>query len=40
MMAGRGQVDGDPVAFALRDRRSIVVGALLAVIVVAAKYGG
>ena len=40
MMAGRGQVDGDPVAFALRDRRSIVVGARLAVIVVAAKYGG
>lgn len=37
MMARRGEVDGDPVAFALKDRRSIVVGALTAAILVAAQ---
>lgn len=37
IMARRGEVDGDPVAFALKDKRSIVVGALTAVILVAAQ---
>lgn len=32
MMARRGQVDGDPVAFALRDPRSSVVGISIAVL--------
>jgi 4-hydroxybenzoate polyprenyltransferase/phosphoserine phosphatase len=38
MMARRGEVDGDPVAFALRDRRSLVLGALIGSIYVAARY--
>ena len=38
MMARRGEVDGDPVAFAIRDPRSIAVGAMMALIVAAAKY--
>lgn len=33
MMARRGEVEGDPVAFAMRDRRSIVVGALMGAVV-------
>lgn len=37
IMARRGQVDGDPVAFALKDRRSIVLGLLTGLIFVAAQ---
>lgn len=37
MIANRGQMNDDPVVFALRDRTSLVVGAIfLAVIVVSA----
>lgn len=39
MMARRGQVEGDPVAFAIKDRRSILVGAAMACIFAAALYG-
>lgn len=39
MMARRGQVEGDPVAFAIKDMRSILVGAAMACIFVAALYG-
>lgn len=39
MMARRGEVDGDPVAFAIRDRRSIAVGAAMAAVFLAALYG-
>ena len=39
MMARRGEVEGDPVAFAIRDRRSLVLGAVMAYIFVAALYG-
>ncbi|MFN3944688.1 MAG: UbiA family prenyltransferase [Allosphingosinicella sp.] len=39
MMARRGQVEGDPVAFALKDRRSIAVGAAMTAIFVAALQG-
>ncbi len=38
MMAKRGQVDGDPVAFALKDRRSLALGAMMAVVFVAARF--
>jgi 4-hydroxybenzoate polyprenyltransferase len=38
MMARRGQVDGDPVAFALKDDRSIIVGAVMAVAFLAARF--
>ena len=38
MMGRRGEVDSDPVAFAIRDRRSLVVGACLATILLAAKF--
>lgn len=38
MMAARGEVDGDPVAFALTDRRSLAVAAILGAIALAAKY--
>lgn len=38
MMARRGEVDGDPVAFAIKDRRSILVGASLALIFLLALY--
>ncbi len=38
MMARRGQVDGDPVAFAIRDPRSIAVSAAMAVIFVTARF--
>ena len=37
MMGRRGQVDSDPVAFAITDRKSIATGALLALIFVMAK---
>lgn len=39
MMARRGQVEGDPVAFAIKDRRSILIGAAMACIFAAALYG-
>lgn len=39
MMARRGQVEGDPVAFAIKDRRSILVGAAMACIFAVALYG-
>lgn len=38
LMARRGQVDGDPVAFAIRDPKSIVVGAIVLGIVAVAKF--
>jgi 4-hydroxybenzoate polyprenyltransferase len=38
MMARRGQVDGDPVAFAIRDPKSIAVGAVVLGIVAVAKF--
>lgn len=38
MMARRGQVDGDPVAFAVKDRRSLVVAAAAALIFAIALY--
>lgn len=37
MMARRGEVEGDPVAFAISDKRSIALAATMAVILVAAK---
>ena len=37
MMARRGQVDGDPVAFAIRDPRSIAVGVCVVLIFLAAQ---
>ena len=39
MMARRGEVEGDPVAFAIRDRRSILVAFAMAAIFVVALYG-
>ena len=36
ILAGRGEVNEDPVAFALRDRRSYLIGALVALTVIAA----
>lgn len=38
LMARRGQVDGDPVAFAITDRKSLVVGAIVLAIVGVAKF--
>jgi 4-hydroxybenzoate polyprenyltransferase len=38
ILAGRGQVNEDPVAFALRDRRSHIIGILVALTVAAATY--
>ncbi|WP_162233551.1 UbiA family prenyltransferase [Sphingomonas sp. Leaf34] len=38
MMGRRGEVDSDPVAFALTDRTSLAVGAILAAILLAAKF--
>jgi 4-hydroxybenzoate polyprenyltransferase len=38
MMARRGEVEGDPVAFAIKDRRSILVAAAMACIFAAALY--
>lgn len=37
MMARRGEVEGDPVAFAISDKRSIALAASMAVILLAAK---
>jgi 4-hydroxybenzoate polyprenyltransferase len=37
MMARRGEVDGDPVAFALKDRRSILLGGMTALTFLAAQ---
>lgn len=39
MMARRGEVEGDPVAFAIKDRRSILIGAVMAGIILLALYG-
>lgn len=39
MMARRGEVEGDPVAFAVKDRRSIAIGAAMATILALALYG-
>lgn len=39
MMARRGEVEGDPVAFAVKDRRSIAIGAAMAAIFAAAQKG-
>ncbi|MCZ8320889.1 MAG: UbiA family prenyltransferase [Novosphingobium sp.] len=39
IMARRGEVEGDPVAFALRDRRSLVLGAMIGAIFLAALVG-
>ena len=38
MMGKRGQVDSDPVAFAITDRKSIAVGVAMGAIVMAAKF--
>lgn len=38
MMARRGEVEGDPVAFAVKDPRSIAIGAIMALIFLAALY--
>ncbi len=38
MMARRGQVDGDPVAFALKDPRSIAIGAIMAIAFIGARF--
>ncbi len=38
MMGRRGQVDSDPVAFAITDPKSIAVGAVLGLILIAAKF--
>src|SRR3546814_10939983 len=39
MMARRGEVEGDPVAFAIKDGRSLFVGAATPGIFLAALYG-
>src|SRR3546814_19584990 len=39
MLARRGEVEGDPVAFAITDGRSLFVGAATAGIFLAALYG-
>jgi len=38
MMARRGQVDSDPVAFAITDTRSLAVGAIMAGLLLVAKF--
>ncbi len=38
MMAQRGQVDGDPVSFAVRDPRSLAIGASMAAMLVTARF--
>lgn len=40
LMARRGEVDGDPVAFAIRDPRSIIIGALMGICLIAARFIG
>lgn len=37
MMARRGEIEGDPVAFAIKDRRSIALAASMALILLAAR---
>ena len=37
MMARRGEVAGDPIAFAITDRRSLALGALAAAVVIVAQ---
>lgn len=39
IMARRGEVEGDPVAFAIKDRRSLVIGGAMAAIFVLALLG-
>jgi len=39
IMARRGEVEGDPVAFAIRDRRSLAIGAIMGAIFLAAMIG-
>lgn len=39
IMARRGEVEGDPVAFAIRDRRSLAIGAIMGAIFLAAMVG-
>lgn len=39
IMARRGEVEGDPVAFAIRDRRSLALGAMIGAIFLAALVG-
>lgn len=39
IMARRGEVEGDPVAFAIKDRRSLLVGAVTGCIFMVALYG-
>lgn len=39
LMARRGEVEGDPVAFAIRDRRSLALGAMIGAIFLAALVG-
>ncbi|MBN9788663.1 UbiA family prenyltransferase [Pseudonocardia sp. TMWB2A] len=39
MMARRGEVDGDPVSFAIKDRRSLFIGIIMAAIFLAARIG-
>ena len=39
MMARRGEVEGDPVAFAVKDKRSLLVGVALISILVMALIG-
>ena len=38
MLGKRGQVDSDPVAFAITDRKSVAVGAIMGALVLAAKF--
>ncbi|ROT93951.1 UbiA family prenyltransferase [Altererythrobacter sp. FM1] len=38
MMARRGEVEGDPVAFAIKDRRSLLIGLIMACIFVVALF--
>jgi len=39
MMARRGEVEGDPVAFAIKDRRSIALGGVVFALFALALYG-
>ena len=39
VMARRGQVDGDPVVFAIKDRRSLLIGSTMAAIFILARRG-
>lgn len=39
MMARRGQIDGDPVAFALKDRRSLAIAVLMGLVFMIAQFG-